>query len=266
MLVAERDGTTVDEARVRFGITRAEFRPDEGFFLDGRRTELQGANRHAEIPGLGSALPAELHRRDARILKDLGCNFVRLSHYPQSPAFLDACDELGILVYAELATWKVMRSSARFQRAAQRQLRSMVLRDRHHPSVILWGIGNETRAREPFLALSALARELDPSRPVTYAENHLYRARRYRTLGIPDVWSVNYELHELEAARDASRLRAVVLTECCKHFTAVRGDDREELAQVTAIEVDWEGMASRLFFSVVLTVWVNWSMVTGFVR
>jgi beta-galactosidase len=245
----ERDGATVDEARVRFGITRAEFRPDEGFFLDGRRTELRGANRHAEIPGLGSALPDELHHRDARILKDLGCNFVRLSHYPQSPAFLDACDELGILVYAELATWKVMRSSARFQRAAQRQLRSMVLRDRHHPSVILWGIGNETRARAPFLALSALARELDPSRPVTYAENHLYRARRYRTLGIPDVWSVNYELHELEAARDASRLRAVILTECCKHFTGIRGDDREELAQVAAVESDWEAMAGRPFLA-----------------
>jgi len=245
----EHDGTTVDEAKLRFGITRAEFRPDEGFFLDGRRTELHGVNRHAEIPGLGSALPPELHHRDARILKDLGCNFVRLSHYPQSPAFLDACDELGILVYAELATWKVMRSSARFQRAAQRQLRSMILRDRHHPSVILWGIGNETRAREPFLALSSLARELDPSRPVTYAENHLYRARRYRTLGIPDVWSVNYEIDELEAARDASRLHAVVLAECCKHFTAVRGDDREELAQVAAVEGDWEAMAGRAFLA-----------------
>jgi beta-galactosidase len=245
----ETDDGPEDVVRVRFGVTRAEFRPDEGFFLDGVRVDLHGCNRHAAIPGLGNALPDELHRADARLLKDYGCNFVRLSHYPQHPAFLDACDELGIMVYAEIATWKTVRSSGRWRRAARRQMRGLILRDRHHPSVILWGMGNESRSRKAYLELSAIARELDPARPVTYAENHLYRARRERTTGIPDVWGVNYELDVLAEARDASRLRNVVLSECCNHPTSVKGDDDEELTQVETLEREWQIMADRSYLA-----------------
>jgi len=163
----ETDDGTADVLRVRFGITRTEFRPDEGFFLDGERVDLHGCNRHESIPGLGSALPEELHRADARLLKDYGCNFVRLSHYPQHPAFLDACDELGIMVYAEIASWKSVSSSRRWRRAARRQMRDMMLRDRHHPSVIVWGMGNESRSRKAYLEMREIARELDPARPRT---------------------------------------------------------------------------------------------------
>jgi len=245
----ETDDGPVDLVRVRFGITRAEFRPDEGFFLDGARVDLHGCNRHAAIPGLGNALPEELHRADARLLKDYGCNFVRLSHYPQHPAFLDACDGLGIMVYAEIATWKTVRSSGRWRRAARRQMRDLIVRDRHHPSVILWGMGNESRSRKAYIELSTIARELDPARPVTYAENHLYRARRERTIGIPDVWGVNYELDALEEARDASRLRSVVLSECCNHPTSVKGDDHEELTQVETLEREWRIMSDRPYLA-----------------
>jgi beta-galactosidase len=190
----ETDNGTEDAVGVQFGITRAEFRPDEGFFLDGERVDFHGCNRHESIPGLGSALPEEFHRADARLLKDYGCNFVRLSHYPQHPAFLDACDELGIMVYAEIASWKSVSSSSDWRRAARRQMRDLILRDRHHPSVIVWGMGNESRSRKAYLEMREIARELDPGRPVTYAENHLYRARREKTIGIPDIWSINYVL------------------------------------------------------------------------
>ena len=239
----ENDSGVVDVIRVRFGITRAEFRPREGFFLDGRCTDLHGVNRHESVPGLGSALPPELHRSDARLLKRYGCNFVRLSHYPQHPAFLDACDELGIMVYAELASWKSVRSSRGWRRAARRQFRDLIIRDRHHPSVILWGMGNESRSRKTYLELCGLARELDPSRPVTYAENHLYRARRQKTVGIPDVWGSNYELDALDEARESSRLQVVVLSECCNHPTSIKGDQDEELTQVLVIEREWGVMA-----------------------
>jgi len=242
------DGTA-DAVRVRFGITRSEFRPDEGFFLDGKRVDLHGCNRHESIPGLGNALPEELHRADARLLKDYGCNFVRLSHYPQHPAFLNACDELGILVYAEIASWKSVSASRGWRRAARRQMRDLILRDRHHPSVILWGMGNESRSRKAYLELRAIANELDSARPVTYAENHLYRARREKTVGIPDVWSVNYELEALEEARNACRLHNVILSECCNHPTSVKGDDREELTQVATLEREWELMEDRPYLA-----------------
>jgi len=245
----ETDDATADVVRVRFGITRAEFRPDEGFFLDGERVDLHGCNRHEMIPGLGNALPEELHRADARLLKDYGCNFVRLSHYPQHPAFLDACDEFGILVYAEISSWKSVSSSSVWRRAARRQMRALVLRDRHHPSVIVWGMGNESRSRTAYLELREIARELDPARPVTYAENHLYRARREKTFGIPDVWSVNYELEALDEARDASSLRNVIISECCNNPTSVKGNDRAELTQVATLEYEWKMMADRPYLA-----------------
>jgi len=238
----ERDSRVVDEIRVRFGITRAEFRPRLGLFLDGRRTELHGVNRHESIPGLGSALSGEIHRSDAELLKRYGCNMVRLAHYPHHPKFLDACDELGIMVYAELSSWKSVRSSRGWRRAARRQFHDLVIRDRHRPSVVLWGMGNESRSRKTYLELRDLARELDPARPVTYAENHLCRARRKRITGIPDVWSTNYELDALDDARDSSRLEIVFVSECCNHPKSIKGDEREELEQIRVIETEWETM------------------------
>lgn len=234
---------TVDLARIRFGIVDAEFRAGEGLLVEGRRLDLHGCNRHESIPGLGSALPAELHRRDAQLLKRLGCNLVRLSHYPQHPAFLDACDELGIFVYAEIASWKSVSGWPGWRRAARRQMRRMVARDRHHPCVLLWGMGNESRSRAAFRELQAIVRELDPERPTTYAENHLHRARRRRTVGVPDVWGTNYELDVLPEAAAASRLGTVLLSECCNHPFAVKGDEREELEQVAVLEREWEATA-----------------------
>jgi beta-galactosidase len=243
------DQGTADSICIRFGITRAEFRPEEGFFLDGKRIDLHGCNRHESIPGLGNALPEELHRADASLLKDYGCNFVRLSHYPQHPSFLDACDELGILVYAEIASWKSVSSSRVWRRAARRQMRDLILRDRHHPSVILWGMGNESRSRIAFLELREIARELDPARAVTYAENHLRRARREKTVGIPEVWSVNYELEKLEEARDACSLHNVVVAECCNYPRSTRGDDGAEATQVATLEYEWTLMADRPYLA-----------------
>lgn len=173
----------IDRVRVRFGIRDARFVPDRGFFLNGKRLELRGVNRHEDIPGFGRALPPALHRMDARAIRDAGLNFVRLSHYPQHPAFLDACDELGILVYAEIATWKSVRRG-RWLTNACRQMRGLITRDRNHPSVILWGMGNESQNRAAYRRLGDLVRALDPTRPTIYAENHLYRARRKKTIGL----------------------------------------------------------------------------------
>jgi len=228
--------STIDHAVRRVGFRRAEFRPEQGFFLNGERVELRGCNRHENGWGLGNALPDELHRRDAELLRQMGLNFVRLSHYPQSPAFLDACDELGILVYAEIATWKSVRSGGRWLAAALRQMEGMVLRDRHHPSVILWGLGNESRSRKAFLALGARARKLDPDRPTIYAENHCYRAEREHTLGLTDVWGINYELDVRENTISSVRLKTAVVTECANYPLSRRGDFFAERHQVEMIK------------------------------
>lgn len=227
-------GVRCDDIRIRFGCRTASFVPDQGFLLNGERLELRGVNRHESMPGFGNALPDGLHRADARQIRALGLNFVRLSHYPQHPVFLDACDELGILVYAELATWKRV-STGGWLRAARRQLEGLVTRDRHRPSIIAWGLGNEARSRRVYLDLRERLAVLDSTRAVSYAENHLHRARRRRTLGIPDVWGCNYELTELTAARDAARLRCVLVTECANYPPAERGAREEEMNQVALI-------------------------------
>lgn len=226
-----------DEVSVLFGIRAAEFRPDEGFFLNGERLELRGCNRHESMPGFGSALPDSQHWEDAWRIREAGLNFVRLSHYPQHPAFLDACDRLGILVYAEIATWKSVRTGRWLKRAC-RQLNDMILRDRNRPSIVLWGLGNESRSRRAYEQMRGIAVELDPTRPVLYAENHLYRARRQKTLGIVDVWGCNYELDELENGREASLLRSVVVSEFANYPHSLRGVAEEELRQVATIEED----------------------------
>jgi beta-galactosidase len=238
------DGAECDRTACRIGFREVEFRPRAGCFVNGRRVALCGCNRHECRPGDGRALPLALHRADAEQIRGMGLNFVRLAHYPQHPAFLDACDALGILVYAEIASWKSVRGG-RWISLAERQMRAMIARDRNHPSVILWGMGNEGRHRRAFLRLQAVVRALDPGRPTTYAENHLYRARRRGTLGIPDVWGLNYELDALEQGCAASRLRNVIVSECCNIPYAVRGDARAEAEQVRAIEAMLERIRGK---------------------
>jgi beta-galactosidase len=112
----------VDEDSLPFGLRSARFDPDEGFFLNGERTRLRGMNRHQDFPGLGNALPAFLQRHDVELLKEAGANYVRCSHYPMHPAFLDACDELGVLVFEEIASWQHIGGD-RFARNALQMMR-----------------------------------------------------------------------------------------------------------------------------------------------
>jgi len=237
-----RGGSLLDSVSVSVGIRSAEFRPLEGFFLNGERVELRGCNRHESMPGFGRALPEWQHDADARLIKAMGLNFVRLSHYPQHPAFLDACDRLGILVYAELSSWKSVRGGG-WLCHAQRQLDGMLRRDRNHPSVILWGMGNEGRHAVAYRTLYGLCKALDPQRAVTYAENHFYRAKRGHTLGIPDVWGLNYEFDALADGVTASRLQCAVVSECSNYPHTRRGEADAEAIQLRTIQEDLTRMA-----------------------
>jgi beta-galactosidase len=151
----------------RIGFREASFRPD-GFFLNGKRLQLFGLNRHQLYPYAGMAMGARAQRKDAEILKnEFNCNMVRCSHYPQSPAFLDACDELGLLVWEEAPGWHNVSSMAAWQDAVVRDVRDMVIRDRSRPSVIIWGTRLNECRNFPGLwaATRRAARELDGTRP-----------------------------------------------------------------------------------------------------
>ena len=163
-------GSAPHTVTTRIGFREAVFTTG-GFYLNGARYKIFGLNRHQLFPYLGMAAPARLQRGDALTLKnELNVTMVRCSHYPQSPHFLDACDELGIMVWQEPPGWGFMGDAA-FQRRFLSDVTSMVIRDRNRPSVVVWG----TRLDETknFPALYASARELayryDGSRPTAGA-------------------------------------------------------------------------------------------------
>ena len=155
---------------VRTGFREAIFRPD-GFYLNGRRLQLFGLNRHQMFPYVGMAAPARLQRKDAEILKrELNCNMVRCSHYPQSPHFLDACDELGLMVWEEPPGWQHVGDAA-WQDIVLQNVHDMIIRDRNRPSVIVWATRlNETPHHGRLYARTReLAKQLDGTRQTTGA-------------------------------------------------------------------------------------------------
>jgi len=155
----------IDEDSRRIGFREARFTPD-GFQLNGKALKLRGLNRHQTFPWVGAAMPARVQRRDAQILReDLKCNIVRTSHYPQSPHFIDACDEAGLLVLEEIPGWQHIGDQA-WQDLAVRNVGEMIRRDWNHPSIVLWGVRiNESLDNHDFYSrTNALAHQLDDSR------------------------------------------------------------------------------------------------------
>ena len=162
-------GAIVDRDETAFGIRSIRFDPDHGFFLNGRRVELKGVNVHQDHAGLGVALPDALQDYRVARLKEIGVNAYRCAHNPPTPELLDACDRLGVLVIDEN---RLMGSSP----AHLGQLERLIRRDRNHPSVILWSIGNEEWAIEGNVkgariaaTMQSFARRIDPSRRIIAA-------------------------------------------------------------------------------------------------
>ena len=158
-------GVAIDQDSRRFGFREAKF-TDRGFSLNGEIVKLRGLDRHQTFPFVGQAMPGRVQRRDAQILRNgLKCNIVRTSHYPQSRHFLDACDELGLLVLEEIPGWQHIGDQS-WQDIAVDNVGRMVRRDWNHPSIILWGVRiNESRDDHDFYTrTNTLAHSLDPSR------------------------------------------------------------------------------------------------------
>ena len=133
------DGTIYDERVDRVGFRTVEFRTD-GFYLNNKKVKLRGLNRHQSYPYVGYAMPKSMQINDAKVLKyELGLNAVRTSHYPQSHHFINACDELGLLVFTEIPGWQHIGNED-WKNQAINNTRDMVLEYRNHPSIILWGV------------------------------------------------------------------------------------------------------------------------------
>jgi beta-galactosidase len=176
----------IDHYETRIGFREAGFRED-GFYLNGRHLKLRGLNRHQTFPYVGQAMPARVQRRDALILKqELKCNVVRTSHYPQSPHFLDACDEVGLLVFEEIPGWQHI-GDQQWKDLSVSYVESMIKRDWNHPSIILWGVRvNESQDDHDFYTrTNQLAHLLDDSRQ-TGGVRYKYDSER-----LEDVFTMN---------------------------------------------------------------------------
>ncbi len=156
----------LDEDKRPVGFREARF-TDHGFELNGKVIKLRGLDRHQTFPFVGQAMPGRCQRSDARILRhELHCNIVRTSHYPQSRHFLDACDEMGLLVLEEIPGWQHIGDES-WKLISFDNVSRMIRRDWNHPSIVLWGVRiNESRDDHDFyVRTNALAHRLDPTRP-----------------------------------------------------------------------------------------------------
>ena len=154
----------IDTHTVKVGFRQAIF-TNNGFLLNGRRVQIRGVNRHQSYPYVGYAMPESIQRDDAHVLKNLGVNAVRTSHYPQSQYFIDECDKIGLLVFTEIPGWQHI-GDKNWQDQAVKNTEEMVLQYRNHPSIIIWGvrINESPDNHDLYVRTNEVARMLDPTR------------------------------------------------------------------------------------------------------
>lgn len=237
------DGRIADRTAVRFGLRKLEFDADDGFKLNGVPTKIKGVCLHNDGGALGAACGKNTFVRQLAMLKTMGCNAVRTSHHPYAPAFLDACDEVGMLVLAEFfdewsePIWvgayadgevqgmKANYYSAIFDRCAVTDLSDAVRRDRNHASIFMWSIGNEVQQMRKYSGhriagtLIEAVRNLDATRPVTCAlvtppdVNH-------ENMDLLDVIGCNYPSGErMDEFHRRHPNQPMIVTECCSAQT-----------------------------------------------
>lgn len=220
-----RDGAVVDRYNTTFGIRTVEVRTD-GFYLNGKLYPVKGTANHQDHAGLGVALPDKMQGYRIRLLKDMGSNGYRSAHHPPTPELLDACDSIGMLVLDENRHLWVSDDGIE-------DLRTLILRDRNHPSVFMWCLENEenlegTRMGARLLQkLDAFAHSLDPTRQTTAAMNHGWNDGGYSD--VVDVVGYNYGQRGLQYVVDKEEYpnRLMFATESTS-FVATRGEYKDD--------------------------------------
>jgi len=196
-------GNPVDQYETRFGIRSLRFDPDKGIHVNGERIYIKGANQHHDLGALGAAFNTRAAQRQLEILREMGCNAIRMAHNPPAPELLELTDRMGFLVMDEaFDVWVRQKTPFDyhliFPNWHEQDLRALVRRDRNHPSVIIWSIGNEVGEQYTGQEGAALAKRLcdivheeDPSRPTTTAMN--WAKPDMPMPEVPDVISLNYQ-------------------------------------------------------------------------
>lgn len=208
----ERGGEVIDEVTNRFGFRTFHFDADKGFFLNGRHVKLKGVCCHQDYGITGKAVPDNIYRYRIQLMKEMGANAYRTSHYPHAEATMDALDEEGMLVMDE-TRWFTSTDEGR------EQLEMLVKRDRNRPSVILWSVGNEEplhlteRGKRITESLKAEVKKYDSSRPVTTAVSH--DAHLAPAVGAVDVIGVNYQLDHYDEIHKKFPDVPFLSSECC---------------------------------------------------
>ncbi|MFV0412996.1 MAG: glycoside hydrolase family 2 protein, partial [Oscillospiraceae bacterium] len=189
-------GGPIDEVTTRFGCREFSIDKDKGFFLNGASYPLRGVSRHQDYQGVGNAITREMMQTDMALLKDLGANTVRLAHYQHDQFFYDLCDEVGIVVWAEIPYITEHMQEANENTASQ--LTELITQNYNHPSIVCWGLSNEITAvggyREEILEnhvkLNELAHRLDATRPTVTANVFMLEVDS-PILEVPDILSYN---------------------------------------------------------------------------
>lgn len=212
------DKEICDVYGVKFGVRKTEWDPDRGFILNGRPVKMLGVCLHHDMGCLGTAVHRRALERQLSILKEMGCNAIRTSHNPPAPELLDLCDEMGILVMDEaMDMWRRPKTRYDYSRFFDewhvRDVQDFIRRDRNHPSVVMWSIGNEiieqwSDLEEERLAnmelsrhMSELIRELDTTRAITSGCNGVGQGNNIICSGALDVYGFNYHPHLYDSCR-----------------------------------------------------------------
>jgi beta-galactosidase len=218
-LVAENE--ILDNYTFKTGIRTVEFRDDGKFYINGEPLKLRGLNRHQTFPYVGGAMPDRVQRKDADILKyDLGLNYVRTSHYPQAVSFLDRCDEIGLLVFEEIPGWQHI-GDENWKNIAKENLKEMILRDRNHPCIFMWGVRiNESLDDHDFYKeMNEIAHKLDRSRP-TGGVRYLRDSEK-----LEDVFTYNDFIYNLEGKIQLPNHKKYMVTEYMGHMYPTKSYD-----------------------------------------
>ncbi len=172
----QRRNETYDEISTRAGVRSFSCDPEEGFIINGEKTPLRGVSRHQDKLYQGNALTKEDHYEDAKLIKELGANTIRLAHYQHSQDFYDACDELGFVIWAEIPFISVMNKAPEAHQNCISQMKELIVQNYNHPSICFWGISNEIliggiseKLVENHKELNALVKEMDQTRLTTIA-------------------------------------------------------------------------------------------------
>jgi beta-galactosidase len=214
-------GKVVDAVTTPFGVRQIRWDAERGLFLNGKPVKLQGVNMHQDHAGVGVAVPDRLFAWRLERLKEMGCNAIRMSHNPVAPELLDLCDRMGFLVIAEnrhLGDTYADQTPRGTRAEEHRDLTALVMRDRNHPSIILWSLCNEQQiqgtpeAAAMVRAMRQRVQELDPTRLVTAAMNGGF-TNQQGFLGVLDVIGVNYNPSVYERVHAAKPTTPMLATE-----------------------------------------------------